>query len=35
MYGVICLICYCQWGKNDGVTKWLAPDGFVGSHVAG
>ena len=26
---------FCQVEKNDGVTKWLAPEGLVGTHVAG
>ena len=26
---------FCQVETNDGATKWLAPEGLVGTHVAG
>ena len=29
------LSIFCQVEKNDGVTKWLAPEGLVGTDVAG
>ena len=38
MYGVIwcnLLPIFCQVKKNDGVTKWLASAGLVGTNVAG
>ena len=38
MYGVIwcnLLPIFCLVKKNDGVTKWLASAGLVGTNVAG